>query len=153
MPENLNLGSGYTLRVTALDPSTGALVAGVNVGLEVITGTSSDPTGGGAFTAGPYMLVPGPNDWTNVLLALIAATPGIIAAIYAGRVHSQVKTPSGKPLGAVVEYAHDTVIANNMLLSNANGPTKRAAPGVLHEEGRTPPQVPDPPPAPASGDS
>jgi hypothetical protein len=61
MPDGLNLGSGYTLRVTALDPTTGNLVAGVNVGLEVITGTSSDATGGGAFTTGPYMLVPGPN--------------------------------------------------------------------------------------------
>lgn len=46
MPDGLNLGSGYTLRVTALDPTTGNLVAGVNVGLEVITGTSADA---GAF--------------------------------------------------------------------------------------------------------
>jgi hypothetical protein len=61
MPDGLVLGSGYTLRVTALDPTTGNLVGGVNVGLEVITGTSSDALGGGAFTAGPFMLVPGPN--------------------------------------------------------------------------------------------
>ena len=61
MPDGLVLGSGYTLRVTALDPSTGNLVGGVNVGLEVITGTSSDPTGGGVFASAPYMLVPGPN--------------------------------------------------------------------------------------------
>jgi hypothetical protein len=84
--------------------------------------------------------------WVTVALALIAATPGIIAAIYAGRVHSQIKTPSGKPIGAVTEYAHDTVIANNMLLSKANGPTKQAEPGTLRSEGRTPPRVPDTPP-------
>jgi hypothetical protein len=50
MPDGLVLGSGYTLRVTALDPTTGNLVAGVNVGLEVITATSSDP--GGFLNAG-----------------------------------------------------------------------------------------------------
>jgi hypothetical protein len=61
MPDGLVLGSGYTLRVTALDPTTGNLVAGVNVGLEVITGTSSDFPGGPNFTVGPFMLVPGPN--------------------------------------------------------------------------------------------
>jgi hypothetical protein len=60
MPDGLVLGSGYTLRVTALDPSTGNSVANVNVGLEVITGTSTDPTGGGVFATGPFMLVPGP---------------------------------------------------------------------------------------------
>lgn len=61
MPDGLVLGSGYTLRVTALDPTTGNLVANVNVGLEVITGTSSSGDGGGVFTTGPYMLVPGPS--------------------------------------------------------------------------------------------
>jgi hypothetical protein len=61
MPDGLILGSGYTLRVTALDPSDGSLIGGVNVGLEVITGTSSSAPGSGVFAAGPYMLVPGPN--------------------------------------------------------------------------------------------
>lgn len=60
MPDGLILGSGYTLRVTALDAATGDLVAGVNVGLEVITGTPSAGAGGD-FATGPYMLVPGPN--------------------------------------------------------------------------------------------
>jgi len=60
MPDGLILGPGYTLRVTALDAATGNLVANVNVGLEVVTGTSSDPTGGGVFAAGPFMMVPGP---------------------------------------------------------------------------------------------
>jgi hypothetical protein len=55
MPDGLNLGSGYTLRVTALDPTTGNLVAGVNVGLEVITGTSADA--GSIQTAGIPILL------------------------------------------------------------------------------------------------
>jgi hypothetical protein len=85
-------------------------------------------------------------DWTNVILALIAAVPGIIAALYAGRIHGQIKTPSGKPLGQVAEYAHDTAIANNMLLSKANGHTKPADHDTLSTEGKTPPHIPDPPP-------
>jgi hypothetical protein len=44
MPEALVVDSGYTLRVTALDPTTGAQVAGVNIGMEVITGTSNEPS-------------------------------------------------------------------------------------------------------------
>lgn len=85
-------------------------------------------------------------DWTRVLDTLIVAAPAIIAAIYAGRIHGQIKTPSGKSIGAVVEYAHDTAIANNMLLSQSNGPTKPAEHDTLSAEGKTPPQIPDPPP-------
>ena len=44
MPEGLVVDSGYTIRATAIDPVTGALVAGVNVGLEVITGESAAGT-------------------------------------------------------------------------------------------------------------
>lgn len=85
-------------------------------------------------------------DWTQVL---IVGVPAYIAAIFAGlatlytvRVHGQVQTPSGKSLGEVAEYAHDTAIANNMLLSKQNGPTKAAEPGELRAEGSSPPQVP-----------
>jgi hypothetical protein len=85
-------------------------------------------------------------DWTQVITALIVGAPAIIAAIYAGRVHHQIKTPSGKSIGAVTEFAHDTVIANNLLLSHKNGPTKRAAPGALSAEANAPPLVPDEPP-------
>lgn len=81
-------------------------------------------------------------DWTNVLVALIAGLPAIIAAVFAGLIHSQVRTPSGKGIGAVVEYAHDTAIANNMLLRTKNGPTKQADPGELKAEGETPPSIP-----------
>lgn len=67
-------------------------------------------------------------NWTNVLDSLIAALPAIIAAIAAAffsrKVHNQIKTPSGEPIGKVIEASHDTAIANNMLLSIKNGPTK-----------------------------
>jgi len=55
MPDGLVLQSGYTLRVTAVDATNGNLIAGVNVGLTVITGSSGD---GGAFleAADPILL-------------------------------------------------------------------------------------------------
>jgi hypothetical protein len=56
MPDGLILGSGYTLRVTALDAATGNLVANVNVGLEVITGT---PNEAGSFPGAPNPLLLG----------------------------------------------------------------------------------------------
>jgi type III secretory pathway component EscV len=52
-------------------------------------------------------------DWTNVLDTLIVAIPAIIAAIYAGRVHSKVKTPSGKSIGKQVEDTLHTSISNH----------------------------------------
>lgn len=81
-------------------------------------------------------------DWTNVLDTLIYALPAIIAAIYAGRIHRAIRTPSGKTLGEVAEYAHDTAIANNMLLRAKNGPTKPAEAETLKQEAASPPSVP-----------
>lgn len=81
-------------------------------------------------------------DWTQVIGDLIAALPAIIAALVAVKIHRQVQTPSGKTLGEVAEYAHDTAIANNLLLSAKNGPTKPAEPGVIRHESETPPQIP-----------
>lgn len=77
-----------------------------------------------------------------ILSSLILALPAIIAAVYAGRVHHQVQTPSGEKLGVVAEYAHDTAIANNLLLSKQNGPTKPADRDTINEEGSTPPRIP-----------
>lgn len=60
MPANLDLGQGYSLRITALDPSTGNLVGGVKVGQVVITATNivgGDLTSGGFF---PFALISGP---------------------------------------------------------------------------------------------
>lgn len=81
-------------------------------------------------------------DFTMVLEALIYTVPAIIAAIYAGRIHQAIRTPSGKSIGEVAEYAHDTGIANNMLLRKHNGPTKPLDRDTAREEGSTPPSVP-----------
>ncbi len=82
-------------------------------------------------------------DWTNVLVAFIAGLPAIIAAIGVLLVHRQIQTPSGKSLGEVAEYAHDTAIANNLLLSRHNGPTVPADREQLKHESETPPLVPE----------
>lgn len=81
-------------------------------------------------------------DWTNVLDTFIYALPAIIAAVYAGRIHHQIKTPSGDKIGAVMEYAKDTAIANNLLLRKHNGPTVPADKETLRAEAETPPSVP-----------
>lgn len=98
-------------------------------------------------------MVVGAIDWTTVIAALIAGLPAIIAAIFAGLVHQQVKTPSGPSIGKQVESAHLVGIANNMLLSVKNGPTKDVSPSVVTDATIQPPQVPDdnpPTPPPAS---
>ncbi len=62
MPRALDLQQGYTIRVTALDPSTGNLAAGVKITTVVLTADPSSVivgTGGGG--SGEWFLVPGPN--------------------------------------------------------------------------------------------
>ena len=59
MPAELDLADNWTLRVTALDPLTGAVVSGVKVSqlaleVELLGGTSA-----GDLAVGPYLLVPG----------------------------------------------------------------------------------------------
>jgi hypothetical protein len=59
LPPNLDLGPGNGIRVTALDPATGAVVPGVrvaNVTIEVAL-TSGDATD---LQTGPFLLVTGP---------------------------------------------------------------------------------------------
>lgn len=60
-------------------------------------------------------------NWNAVILALIAALPGIIAAIYAGRIHRKIKTPSGTPIGHQVENALHTALGNNYRLQRLTG--------------------------------
>jgi hypothetical protein len=81
-------------------------------------------------------------DLTNVLDTLIITLPALIAAFYAARIHQQIKLPSGKSIGDAVEYAHDTAIANNLMLSKHNGPTKNADAELLRSEAATGPRVP-----------
>ena len=61
MFENFDLDERYVVRVTALDPTTGAVVPGVNVGAVTLM---VDNLSGGSLasgTFGPFMLVPGPS--------------------------------------------------------------------------------------------
>jgi len=60
MPADLDLGPGFTLRVSALAVSDGSVVSGASVSnfavlLEDVPGVSI-----GTLEVGPYLLVPGP---------------------------------------------------------------------------------------------
>ena len=60
MPEGLDLGPGFTLRVTALAASDGSVSSNVQVSnLSILVGnpTGADQTD---LAYGPFMLVPGP---------------------------------------------------------------------------------------------
>ena len=59
--------------------------------------------------------------WPDVALSLIAAAPGIIAAIYARSNGKQLKTPSGQAIGRQVESVHHVSIANHNILRKQNG--------------------------------
>jgi hypothetical protein len=58
MPPDLDLDGAYIIEWDAVDPTTGASVAGVQVS---DTSLGVEGSLGDASTAGPFMLVPGPN--------------------------------------------------------------------------------------------
>lgn len=61
LPPDLDLDAGYVVRVTALNPTTGAPVAGVtlqNVSILVRSTGIGDATD---LATGPWALVPGPS--------------------------------------------------------------------------------------------
>ena len=62
MPDSLDLPDGYIVQWAAIDPTTGADVAGVKVSNVSIFGTmlGTGTGGNGGAPVGPYMLVPGP---------------------------------------------------------------------------------------------
>jgi len=61
MPENQLLSSGFTLRVTALDPASGNLVAGAKTNVVVIDADIVTPgAAGDGVTYGDWMFVTGP---------------------------------------------------------------------------------------------
>jgi len=60
LPENLDIADGYTIRVTALNPVTGAVVSGVTIGTSVITADILGGPSDGGITTGDWFLVPGP---------------------------------------------------------------------------------------------
>jgi hypothetical protein len=55
-------------------------------------------------------------NWTDVLVALIAGLPAIIAAVGVILVRKEVKTPNGTSLGAQVEAAVHAAVSNNLHL-------------------------------------
>lgn len=57
----LSLAAGYTLRLTALDPTTGDVVSGVNVSAAAILATNIASTPAEQLQTGPFVLVPGPS--------------------------------------------------------------------------------------------
>jgi hypothetical protein len=59
IPSLLDLGAGYQLQVNAVDPDTGDQVTGVVVSnFSIIVSNLA----GGSLEAGPFMLVPGPEN-------------------------------------------------------------------------------------------
>lgn len=61
LPPDLHLGAGCVVRFTAIDPTTGATVAGVQVtdAMVVLTNLTGGPASDLEF--GPFQLVPGTN--------------------------------------------------------------------------------------------
>lgn len=60
MPSDITLQSTYSIRVTALDASTGALVSGVNIGKTVLTVDSGSVIESGDLSSGDFRLIAGP---------------------------------------------------------------------------------------------
>lgn len=61
MPPDLELAGNYTIRVTAIDPTTGSLVSGVTVSALVMMVNTGEGTSPSDLAVGPYLLVPGVN--------------------------------------------------------------------------------------------
>ena len=60
IPADLDLPDGYVVTWAAVDPTTGADVAGVVVSNVSIFGTRLGTGDSGTVNLGPFMLVPGP---------------------------------------------------------------------------------------------
>ena len=60
LPPDHLLAGEYTVRVTAISPTTGAVVSGVNVQNVTMQVEDVGGLGAAALQSGPFMLVPGP---------------------------------------------------------------------------------------------
>lgn len=60
LPQELDLDSGYVIRITALDPSSGAVVAGVQVSSVIIMARNLSGSTPADLAVGEWVLVPGP---------------------------------------------------------------------------------------------
>ena len=61
MPDNLDLDANYTIRFTAVDPSSGAVVPSVNISNAALLVSNLTASADIALQSGPFMLVPGPD--------------------------------------------------------------------------------------------
>lgn len=61
MPPGLDLGPGFTLRVTALSATDGSVVSAVNVSGLSILASDGAGDGGTSLVTGDWFLVPGPD--------------------------------------------------------------------------------------------
>jgi hypothetical protein len=59
-PPNLELTDGWLVTITAVNPTTGALVTGVKIAEALIQVEVLEGAGGSALDSGPFMFVPGP---------------------------------------------------------------------------------------------
>lgn len=59
-PDDMRLGDGWTIRFAAVDPTTGANVAGVVISLVNVGGDDGGTGPADDVELGPFMLVPGP---------------------------------------------------------------------------------------------
>lgn len=84
-------------------------------------------------------------DWTQVLVALIASLPAIIAAVTALHIRQQIQTPSKRSIGKQVEDGVHVGLGNAYRIESVRKATGAERPA----EPPTPTPVPgDPPPAP-----
>ena len=59
-PPDLVLTDGWVVTIAAVNPTTGADVAGVRITEALIQVEVLEGPGGGALSSGPFMFVPGP---------------------------------------------------------------------------------------------
>jgi hypothetical protein len=71
-------------------------------------------------------------DWTQVLVALIAGLPAILATVFAFLIHRAIRTPSGDRIGKVVERTHELSAADVMMTEQIHGK-------VMHRDSLTQP--------------
>ena len=60
MPRDFDLDGGYVLRITAVDPTSGAAVSGVKVSSIVIMALNAAGAAPADLEVGEWVLVPGP---------------------------------------------------------------------------------------------
>ena len=50
--------------------------------------------------------------WTDVVIAVVHTLPAILAAVFAYLIRRSIRTPSGDPLGQVMERTHEASVAD-----------------------------------------